>query len=234
MDTAVRMVSERGLRGVKITELATLAGLTTGAVYGNFRDKDDLLAAALLDDHTRKITADLAVLRMVVNEPSIRDLFSMVFTPEPNVRRILHITTFQTVHRNRNRTRELMVAHHQLVAEMERVIAHSAADGTVTLDDGVSPYLAAYLTQILPLGLLVVLGPTADWATDPVIAEVRNLYRRLFGYGPLPTPPVAMPAVAPSASPKHSEAWQSSSNTRHSAQVKSTQCCRTLRCSGCQ
>lgn len=46
---ATEVFLEKGYDGTRVAEIARRAGLTTGAIYGNFGSKADLLTAALAD-----------------------------------------------------------------------------------------------------------------------------------------------------------------------------------------
>jgi len=45
LDAALALTRERGFDGVTVQEIAERAGLTTGAIYGNFRNRDALFIA---------------------------------------------------------------------------------------------------------------------------------------------------------------------------------------------
>jgi AcrR family transcriptional regulator len=47
LDAATEVFLEKGYEGTRVAEVARRAGLTTGAIYGNFDNKADLLTAAL-------------------------------------------------------------------------------------------------------------------------------------------------------------------------------------------
>ena len=47
LDAAIAVFSEKGYDGTGVQEIARRAGLTTGAIYGNFRGKADLLFSAI-------------------------------------------------------------------------------------------------------------------------------------------------------------------------------------------
>jgi AcrR family transcriptional regulator len=47
IEAAVEVFAERGYEGTKVQDVARRAGLTTGAIYANFRDKNELLAEAV-------------------------------------------------------------------------------------------------------------------------------------------------------------------------------------------
>ena len=47
LDAAAAVFAARGYEGARLQDIARAAGLTTGAVYANFRGKDDLLVAAI-------------------------------------------------------------------------------------------------------------------------------------------------------------------------------------------
>jgi AcrR family transcriptional regulator len=67
VEAAGRLFGERGYDGTRVQEIARRAGLTTGAIYANFRGKADLLFEAIgarsadeLDDLLRSNTAALS------------------------------------------------------------------------------------------------------------------------------------------------------------------------------
>lgn len=47
LDAAARVIAHRGLANTSLQDIVAEAGLTTGAVYSNFRGKDDVLKALL-------------------------------------------------------------------------------------------------------------------------------------------------------------------------------------------
>src|SRR3954471_5996047 len=49
LDAATEVFIEKGYEGTRVAEIARRAGLTTGAIYGNFGSKADLLTAALAE-----------------------------------------------------------------------------------------------------------------------------------------------------------------------------------------
>jgi AcrR family transcriptional regulator len=71
LEAAGRVFAERGFHGASIDALAAAAGFTKGAVYSNFKDKDDLFLA-LLDERTRRefevVKASLAELEPLSQE----------------------------------------------------------------------------------------------------------------------------------------------------------------------
>jgi AcrR family transcriptional regulator len=77
IDAAGVVFGQRGYHGASLDEVAALAGFTKGAVYSNFKSKEDLFVAvleqqvqaqlaqveALLADHRRPAEVDYAVMR---------------------------------------------------------------------------------------------------------------------------------------------------------------------------
>lgn len=62
LDAAMEVFSEQGYDGARVQEIARRAGLTTGAIYGRFRGKADLLMEAIgarsADELDRLIPSD--------------------------------------------------------------------------------------------------------------------------------------------------------------------------------
>ena len=57
--SALRLFAERGFHATSVSDIVERAGLTRGAFYSNFRDKEELFLA-LYDVHTDRLLADLA------------------------------------------------------------------------------------------------------------------------------------------------------------------------------
>src|SRR5262245_5594566 len=55
LDAAARVFARQGYAGTKIMDIVREAGLSTGAVYGRFRSKNDLLRAAILERTVRVV-----------------------------------------------------------------------------------------------------------------------------------------------------------------------------------
>ena len=55
LDAAVEVIREKGFYGTTLEEVASRAGMTRGAIYGNFSDKDELFLA-VVETRFRPIT----------------------------------------------------------------------------------------------------------------------------------------------------------------------------------
>jgi TetR/AcrR family transcriptional regulator, repressor for uid operon len=58
VDLAAELFAERGYMQTSIRDIARRGGLTTGAIYGHFRNKADLLAEAISQRTARELEAD--------------------------------------------------------------------------------------------------------------------------------------------------------------------------------
>jgi AcrR family transcriptional regulator len=47
IEVAARVIGEKGYERVTLEEVATLAGMTRGAIYGNFKNREDLILAVV-------------------------------------------------------------------------------------------------------------------------------------------------------------------------------------------
>lgn len=63
LDAAAQVFSEEGYSGARVQQIATRAGLTTGAIYNRFSGKSELLLEAL-DRHTSAVVKDLSETEM--------------------------------------------------------------------------------------------------------------------------------------------------------------------------
>jgi AcrR family transcriptional regulator len=55
LEAAAQVLAERGFHGASLDEVAAAAGFTKGAVYSNFKNKDDLFLALLENLHLREM-----------------------------------------------------------------------------------------------------------------------------------------------------------------------------------
>jgi len=70
LGAALRVFLRRGFHGASLDEIAEEAGYTTGAVYSNFKGKDDLFLAVLDAEAQRRFPLHTELMRQA---PSIED-----------------------------------------------------------------------------------------------------------------------------------------------------------------
>lgn len=69
LDAATEVFLDKGYEGTRVAEVARRAGLTTGAIYGNFESKADLLNAALAAGCETQHRLFLDLLAMAPRDP---------------------------------------------------------------------------------------------------------------------------------------------------------------------
>ncbi len=69
---AAEAFAERGFHGTSLDEVAAVAGFTKGAVYSNFKNKEDLFLALFKANYDREMDALRAVLRDSEEPPESR------------------------------------------------------------------------------------------------------------------------------------------------------------------
>ena len=84
LDAAAEVVAEKGFAGASLGDIAERAGLTTGAVYSNFRSKEALLLELVttqLDAGTRDVPSSVAEIMAearaaaaIVDDPRVHDV----------------------------------------------------------------------------------------------------------------------------------------------------------------
>jgi AcrR family transcriptional regulator len=57
LEAAARVFADRGFHGASLDEVAAAAGFTKGAVYSNFKNKEDLFLALIEAGYTREMSA---------------------------------------------------------------------------------------------------------------------------------------------------------------------------------
>jgi AcrR family transcriptional regulator len=162
LDAAVRVFARQGYAGTRILDIVREAGLSTGAVYGRFRSKEDLLREAVVSrsktagqpdptgfTRVADLIARLAGLKHepLSDEDAVRLEAYIAARREPEVAAALA----EAQRRSRRRVQPLVEA--------------AVADRTV--GPGVDPEAVLFFVQTLHLGLLLqrgagVRGPDPD------------------------------------------------------------------------
>ena len=171
LEAAVRVFARQGYDGTKILDIVREAGLSTGAVYGRFRSKEELLREAVvsrsrvtgqLDSGGTRRLADLialgASLRLgpLSDEDAVRLEAYVAARREPEVAAALDEARRQ----GRRRARPLVEA--------------AAADGSVA--PGVDPDAVLFFVHTMQLGMLMQRaagagGPSRE-AWDDLVARI--------------------------------------------------------------
>ena len=87
---AAEVFGERGFHGASLDEVAAVAGFTKGAVYSNFKNKEDLFLALFKANYDREMDALRAALR------------NSEVPPEARIREFVHLIRDQTTQAGRN------------------------------------------------------------------------------------------------------------------------------------
>ncbi len=80
LQAAAQVFAERGFYAATLDEVAAAAGFTKGAVYSNFKNKEDLFLALLEDAYAREMTALRATIESsdIPPEARIGDFVSLI------------------------------------------------------------------------------------------------------------------------------------------------------------
>lgn len=153
---ATAVFSERGYDGAGVQEIARRAGLTTGAIYANFRGKADLLFEAIgarsaseLDDLLRPQRLGCTAGELLAEMGS-----HLLDEPDPtDATDGLLIEAFVAARRDR----ELAVLVRSLIDEragaIGSIVAHAQRDGSI--DDAVDGDALTRFSLVLALGSLL-------------------------------------------------------------------------------
>lgn len=171
------IIRESGVDAVRVTEVSRLAGYTTGALYGCFRDRSDLIAQALADEFAGKTEFDLTVLgeQMLAGGAnlgqSLLGYLRDIISTERDEMRAGRIEAFVAARRKPEVRDALAGELQRQVADTEKAVKLAQALGIVRTD--VAPEAVAALALALPLGMAIVrsFGAYSTPELNDVIAE---------------------------------------------------------------
>ncbi len=153
LDAAARVVARQGYDGTKLQDIVREAGLSTGAVYGRFRSKSELLREALM---TRSIPSSRSV---PPEHTKVADLVTSLATRTDGALsdgEALLLETFVTARRQPEVSSALAAAGRQWHRAVAPLVEEAKQDGTI--DPSLDPGAVLFLVRVLRLGLLVHRG----------------------------------------------------------------------------
>lgn len=173
LDAAARLVARQGYQGAKIQEIVQAAGLSSGAIYGRFRNKDELVREAII---TRSVPQE-PITR--TEDSKIGDLVARnatVLKPGLSDTELLLLEAYVNASRDPAIAEALTEANHRWRRAVAPDLEAAIHDGTVAKD--VDPDAALFFTRILRLGLLLHRG---SGLPSPDQDAWENLVTRLIG-----------------------------------------------------
>ena len=166
LDAAAEVFCERGYDGTTVALVARRAGLTTGAIYGNFRDKAELLLQAI-DRNSAQAVADLETARRAgLNAVGRLVLIArrMVADPVP-AQRQLFVEMFSAGRRDPDVAERVAATLRAMEHELGRLIERARTEGDVA--DRWDPTVLAHFCMAVGVGQLH-LGTAGLEDPDPV------------------------------------------------------------------
>ena len=149
LDAARRVFARQGYEGTRIGDIVREAGLSTGAVYGRFRSKNDLLREAVVSHaaFTARPPRDLQrVADLVARGAALSDA-------ELTFDEALRLEAHVAARREPEVARALEEAGERWRDSVEPLVRQALQDGTVAAD--VDPEAVLYFVRTLRLGLLL-------------------------------------------------------------------------------
>ncbi|HUF33242.1 MAG TPA: helix-turn-helix domain-containing protein [Acidimicrobiales bacterium] len=187
LDAAARVFAEKGYDGTKIQTIVKQAGLSTGAVYGRFTSKTDLLRQAVITRSRSQVE------RGAGRDAKVADLVARGasdLSPGLTDAEAILLETYVTARREAEVAAALTEADDRWRQAVDPLVEAALVDGTV--DEGVDPEAVLFLVRVLRLGILLHRGsglPTPDadgW--EALVGRVVASFGRPEGATP-PTDP---------------------------------------------
>lgn len=171
IDAAAEVFAREGFDGARIQDIVRTAGLTTGAVYGRFRGKGELLHEAVVTRAVPQGPVSPAGLGQM--SEVVRNSAHQIDGPLED-REALLLETYVTARRESDVATAIHDANDRWLAAMAPLVEAAVSDGTI--DEDVDPDAVLFLVRVLRLGLLIhrgsgLPGPSQDgW--DDLMARV--------------------------------------------------------------
>jgi AcrR family transcriptional regulator len=194
LDAAVSVFAREGYEGTKIMDIVRESGLSTGAVYGRFTSKNELLREAVIR------SAGLVTALAEDGNERVADVIAraaLVYDTPLSVNEAVRLEAHVAARREPEVAQALQEASEAFRRSVQPFVDAAIADGT--LDEGVDPEAVLFLVRAVQLGLLV--GRAAGIPTPDRDGWTDLVGRVLVSFGapsaPLPSSPAPSPPVEP-------------------------------------
>ncbi|MFG2226555.1 TetR/AcrR family transcriptional regulator [Streptomyces sp. NPDC048644] len=173
-ESALALFAERGFHATSISDIVQQAGLTRGAFYSNFQDKEELFLA-LYDAHTDRLLAELReqVAACTDDPDPLARMFDQLATHDARERSWFLVSMEFTLHAARHPETARALAEHEerLNAGLAELLARGLESAGHTPE--VAPTTLARLVVALFEGLTAM--RVTHTATDPAPLARRAL-----------------------------------------------------------
>ncbi len=150
LDAAASVFAERGYDGTKIQEIVRRAGLSTGAVYGRFTSKDELLREAVITHATpqaRQLPDGVTRVAELIERLATRT------SPELRETEALLLEAYVSARRHPEIAEAISEANRRWRQEARGLAAAAREDGS--LATGIDEQAVLFLVRVIRLGLLL-------------------------------------------------------------------------------
>jgi AcrR family transcriptional regulator len=132
LDAAAEVFCERGYDGTTVAEVARRAGLTTGAIYANFRDKAELLLKAIERD-SADVVVDMEAARRSGASATDRLVLmaDRMVTRQDHTDRLLFVELLAAARRHPDVGQRVTEMLRAIEAELTRLVERARHDGDV-------------------------------------------------------------------------------------------------------
>lgn len=183
IDAAAEVFARDGYDGARIQDIVRTAGLTTGAVYGRFEGKGELLHEAVVRRATPQVQFSAAGLGKVADLVAFG---ASMIKPGLAEHEALLLETYVAARREPDVAEAVADADQRWKHSVAPLVAAAQEDGTIA--DDVDPDSVLFLVRILRLGLLLHRGSGIDGPDPDAWRTLINRVIASFGE-PEPTDP---------------------------------------------
>jgi AcrR family transcriptional regulator len=162
LDAAARVFAERGYRGASVEAIAAEAGVTKGALYWNFENKEDLFFSLLEERVDRRVRLLVEQTETVAGEDTVPPLVSREISDVVDEQRQMLLLTHE-YWSLAARDPELSARY----AERQRSLRELVAHGIVAHHDATSVALTADPQELATAVIALANGLAMDRIIDP-------------------------------------------------------------------
>ncbi|MFA5566826.1 MAG: helix-turn-helix domain-containing protein [Acidimicrobiia bacterium] len=161
VDSAASVFANHGYDGARIQEIVRGAGLTTGAVYGRFTGKAELLHEAVT---TRAVPQAPLSAEGIAKVADLVKTSALKIKPGLEDREALLLETYVAARREPEVAAAIAEAEERWKVAHAPLVEAAVLDGTI--DDDINPEAVLFFVRVMQLGLLLYRGSGLE-STEP-------------------------------------------------------------------
>lgn len=191
IDATIELLETRGEAGVRIADIARRSGLSHGAIYHHFGDRDGLIQAAQFARLSNQPAADIRALREAAEAATSREEFvdligliaAAIASPDRSKVRLVRASVITAASHRPELEAALRQLESEIADDLIEVLEMAAERGW--LAPGIDPVAAAAVLEAISFGLVLQEYIERSPDEQSLASTLGHIFASMAGSGPV-------------------------------------------------